>query len=374
MSELQPNDPIDEAQPGDQIPTPPDDLSSTQPSDTSSSGPDDLSDTKPRRLKMKMPSSIFWISLLILLAAVLLGGASGYGVGITARLNAQATNVDKTLSDQFALAQQNFAAGQYDEVRQRLEYILKESPNYPGAAALLTKVIVEMAITPTATFTPTPTITPTPDLRNQNAIYTQVQQQLQTKDWSNALASLDALRKADPTFKTAQVDSMYYTALRNRGVDQIMGNGAYAQTTNLEGGIYDLTLAERFGPLDGTAAGLRQDARIYIIGASFWQLDWAQAKDYFAQVYQQTPNMRDSSNFTAGMRYSQALLNYGDLQASAKKLKDRCAALDSWDQANRIIQLDGTYAAKYAALNLECNPPTETPAPTSIVPEATATP
>ncbi len=49
---------------------------------------------------------------------------------------------------------------------------------------------------------------------------------------------------------------MYYFALRNYGHDLITKQG------NLEGGIYYLTLAERFGPLDNTAIGLREGARM----------------------------------------------------------------------------------------------------------------
>jgi hypothetical protein len=310
---------------------------------------------------------MFWISLLILFGALLLGAGSGYGVGNIVRLNAEKTLVGKSLSEQFVLAQQDFDLGNYEVVRTRLEYILDKDPNYPGAADMLTKLIVQMAITPTLTFTPTPTITPTPDLRSQEAIFAQAQQHLQNSEWSNVLALLDSLRKADPTYKTAQVDSMYYTTLRNRGYDQITGSRAYSEGTNLEGGIYDITLAERFGPLDDTAASLRTGARMYIIGASFWQLDWAQASDYFAQVYQFYPNLRDSSNVTAGQRYREALLNYGDQQASATRLKDRCVALETWSRANSISPLDNEYSSKYFALNLECNPPTATTDPALLI-------
>jgi hypothetical protein len=329
--------------------------------------PNKLSDTQPR--KFKWARSIFWIGLLSVFGALLLGAGSGYGIGNAMRLNAEKATVVQSLSEQLVLAQQDFDLGHYDNTRQRLEYIIKKDPNYPGAADLLTKVIVQMAITPTLTLTPTPTITPTPDLRNQDAIFAQAQQQLQNSDWSNLLASLDSLRKSDPTYKTAQVDSMYYTALRNRGVSQINGN-----TTNLEGGIYDLTLAERFGPLDGTADGLRTGARLYIIGASFWELDWAQASSYFAQVYQFYPNLRDSSNVTAGQRYHDALLKYGDQQASAAKLKDRCAALNSWDTASNISPLDNEYSNKYFSLNLECNPPTATIDPALLITPLVDTP
>jgi len=224
--------------------------------------------------------------------------------------------------------------------------------------------------------TSTPTITPTPDMRSQETIFTQAGQQLEAKDWTGLMGSLDSLRKADPTYKAVIVDGMYYTALRNRGVDQILGSSTY-KTTNMEAGIYDLTLAERFGPLDGYADGLRNFSRMYITGASFWTVNWPQAVDVFRQVYQYTPNLRDASNVTAGQRLYQALLQYGDQVAAKGNLNDRCKALDLWDEASKVTALDGVYSTKYNSLNLECNPPTaEAPvqAPTQEATQAAAVP
>jgi tetratricopeptide (TPR) repeat protein len=327
--------------------------------------PNNLSDTQPR--KVKKSSLGFWLSLLILLSALALGSAAGYGEGLNERLNAQKTLVAQQLSEQLALAQTDLEAGRYDFARQRLEHILKQDASYPGAAEKLAEVLVKQAITPTPLPTATPTITPTPDLRSQEAIYAQAEKQLQDKDWTGLLGSLDSLRKADPTYKAITVDGMYYSALRNRGVDQLLGTGAYAKIPNLEGGIYDLTLAERFGPLDGYADGLRTFGRMYIKASSFWDVNWGEAVNYFRQVNQFAPNLRDASNVTASQRLNEALLKYGDQVAAAGKLNDRCAALDLWSEANNITPLDGTYSTRFNQLNLECNPPTEVPtvAPTA---------
>lgn len=339
-------------------------MSETQPNQPAETQPNKVSDTQPN--KIKPGKAGFWISLLILLAALVLGGLAGYGRGIAERLDAKATLVANTLGEQLALAQQDIDAGRYDMARQRLEYIIEQEPGFPGVADKLAEVLVKQAITPSPVPTNTPTITPTPDLRSQEAIFAQAQQQLQAKDWAGTLGSLDSLRKADPAYKVVQVDGMYYVALRNRGIDQILGVGAYPQT-NLEGGIYDLTLAERFGPLDGQADGLRNFARLYIIGASFWDIDWGQAVNYFSQVYQFAPNLRDASDVTAGQRYYEALLNLGDLQASAGKLKDRCEALNTWNMASNISPLNEEYSNKYFSLNLDCNPPTPTVDPATLV-------
>lgn len=332
--------------------------------------PNPISDTQPLRGK-KRSGAGFWISLLILLSALVLGSAAGYGEGLRERVNAQKTLVSQQLSEQLALAQSDLEAGRYDFARQRLEHILKEDPSYPGAAEKLAEVLVKQAITPTPLPTATPTITPTPDMRSQEAIFAQAEQQFQNKDWTGLLGSLDALRKADPTYQAVRVDGMYYSALRNRGVDQLLGTGAYAKIPNMEGGIYDLTLAERFGPLDGYADGLRTFGRMYIKAASFWDVNWGEAVNYFRQVNQFAPNLRDASNVTASQRLNEALLKYGDQLAAQTKLNDRCTALEIWSEANGLSPLDGAYSTRYNQLNLECNPPTEVP---TAAPAATTAP
>ncbi len=330
-----------------------------------------ISDTQPRKVKSRRIAVL--ISASIVLIAIALGSAAGYAQGMGTRMNIQQTSDAKSIVEQYDLAEKDVAEKRYANARERLNYIMEKNPSYPGAAELLTKLMVEMAVTPSLTPTTIPSATPTPDLRSQETIFNQAKEQLKNSEWTNALASLDQLRKSDPNYKAALVDGMYYTGLRNRGIDEIIGNREFAQTTNLEGGIYDLTLAERFGPLDGQADGMRTWARMYIIGASFWEIDWGQAVNYFSQVANQTPNLRDASNITASQRYYQALLKYGDQQVAAGgRQKDRCLALDTWNMAQSISALNEEYTNKFNELNLKCNPPTDVPAPEE--PQATVAP
>jgi len=339
----------------------------TQLNDVPDSQSDDLADTKPRKIS-KPSRAGFWLSILVLILALGFGGLAGYGKGVSERMNAQKALLTQQLDAQFALVQQDMDAGRYGVARQRLEYIIEQDASFPGATDKLAEVLVKQAITPSPVPSETPTITPTPDMRGQEAIFSQAQQQLGAKDWNSLMGSLDMLRKADPTYKAAVVDGMYYNALRNRGVDQILGIGAY-KTSNMEGGIYDLTIAERFGPLDGYADGLRTFSRMYIVGASFWDVNWPQAVEYYRQVSNFAPNLRDASNITSSQRLYQALLKYGDQIAVLPKMKDRCRALDLWNEANGITQLDNDYAYKFNQLNQECNPPTEVP--TAVEPTPT---
>jgi hypothetical protein len=72
---------------------------------------------------------------------------------------------------------------------------------------------------------------------------------------------------------------MYYIALRYRGVQKIIYEG------NLEGGMYDLSLTESFGPLDHEANGFRNWARMYVSGASFWEIDWERVLSFFGHKF-----------------------------------------------------------------------------------------
>ncbi|MEI7844916.1 MAG: hypothetical protein WCK35_03835 [Chloroflexota bacterium] len=318
------------------------------------------SDEETPKKTSKFFGPAFWLSLLVLIIALGLGGMAGYNKGVSERVNAKSTLVAQQLVEQFDLVQKDIDARRYSVARQRLEYIIGQDAGFPGATGKLAEVLVQQAITPSPVPTATATITPTPDLRSQEAIFSQAQQQLDAKDWSAVMGSLDSLRKADSAYKAAVVDGMYFLALRNRGMDQILGVGAY-QTTNMEGGIYDLTLAERFGPLDGYADGLRSFTRMYIIGASFWDVNWPQAVNYFRQVTSYAPNLRDASNVTANQRLYQALLKYGDQVSGVAKKKDRCQALDIWSEAGNIAALNNEYSNKYSQLDTDCHPPTEVP-------------
>jgi len=143
---------------------------------------------------------------------------------------------------------------------------------------------------------------------------------------------------------------MYYFALRNYGYSLITQQG------NLEGGIYHLTLAERFGPLDNTAVGMREGARMYIIGASFWELDWKQASDYFYQVGNGWPAMWDGT-MTASERLYIASMRYGDDLYNSQAF---CEAYDQYKNAQAIGNLDSTAARNSADAFNQCFPPTAT--------------
>ncbi|MEP6895676.1 MAG: hypothetical protein ABI986_08725, partial [Chloroflexota bacterium] len=217
----------------------------------------------------------FLFNTLIILVILVITLLVGYQQGISVRKQNQTTVVIQQLTEQFQFATDDIQAGRYAIAKQRLEFIIKNDPAFPGVKEKLTQVLVLMNV-PTPTITPSPV--PTADFSGAEQAFAKAGQLIAAQDWPGALGALDQLRKLDKTYQQSQVDGMYYFALRNYGYDLITQKG------NLEGGIYQLTLAERFGPLDRDANGIRDGARVYIIGASFWELNWQQALFYFDQA------------------------------------------------------------------------------------------
>ena len=262
-----------------------------------------IGNTQPLKPVKKAPR---WRSILIGILGVIvllaLAGFGGYESAIGTRVQAKTQLVNQQLMDQFQRALVDEQFKNYDDAKQRLNFIIQNDPSFPGAQTEMTKLLIIMSV-PTAT--QTPTLTPTPDVRDQQAMFTTAQQLIAASNWADALTELDQLRKKDPSFNAPQVDGMYYYALRNYGVDLITKQG------NLEGGVYELDLASRFAPLDHDAKSLYDGAELYIDAASFWQVDWATAANELAQVYTAYPAMWDGT-MSAAQRYQIAAERYGD--------------------------------------------------------------
>jgi hypothetical protein len=303
--------PSPDPEPETQAPPPPD------------NGDDDGDDSAPhtsekpsRRQGLRRAS----IAIVIFLVIVGVGAFSGYTAGIDDRLAQEKIRNAAAAAEQYQLALVDIDNGNYGIAVQRLEYVIRVYPDFPGAADKMIFASMAMQSTATATIVPTATLIPTPDMRSQEELFQQAAAYAQAQDWDNLLATLDSLRKADPNYRTVEVDDFYYLGLRNRGVQRILLDA------DLEGGIFDLNLAERFGPIDAQAASYRQWAEWYVTGASFWGIDWGQVITYFEYVVPQAPNLRDSDEYTAQQRLATAQIHYatqaiyeGDIYAANKQ-------------------------------------------------------
>ncbi|HSJ89553.1 MAG TPA: hypothetical protein VK909_20240 [Anaerolineales bacterium] len=283
------------------------------------------------------------LGLLVILALAIL---AGYSSGIGVRKGNQTTVITQQLGEQYQNALIDIQFQRYENAKQRLEWIISQDPTFPGAQEKLTEVLV-LKNQPTPTLTPS--LTPTPDFSGAQEAFTSAQQRIAAQDWPGAIQALDELRKKDPNYEQSKVDGMYYFALRNYGYDLITKQG------NLEGGIYQLTLAERFGPLDRDSTGLREGARYYLIGASFWELDWAQAVSYFDQV-RAWGNLWDGT-MTSSERYWFASMRYGDELFSKDQF---CDAVVQYENAQTVAALDKTANDNWYHAYSQCYPATPT--------------
>jgi tetratricopeptide (TPR) repeat protein len=267
-------------------------------------------------------------------------------------------NVAMELQVQFQLAQTDVNEKRYDSARARLEWIIEWNPSYPGVTDLLAEAIYQMSITATPTLAPTPTpvpATPTPDTRDVEKLFSDSQQAYIGGNWTLAIETLLTLRKHDPAYNAVQVDDMLYVCLRYRGMDKITGSGKTDPSitqVDLEGGMYDLRLAESYGPLDADALKYRRWAQWYIAGASFWEVDWKRAVDYFALVASEAPYLVDVNNWPAIERYRFALGKYGDQLAAAGD----CAGASEQYQKALALGPNPAVEATATAVAGDCGP------------------
>ena len=322
----------------------------------------DLSDTQSIQVKPKRWKSIILGLLLILLFAIG-GGSIGYFSGIQQRISREDEEVITQAAIHYQYGIQELDAGNYELARTQLEYVLQIYPEFPGIKEKYTEVMVKLAgaTVPTAqAIQPAPTT----DTRGAEALFNQVLQEIQTQQWSLAIQSLEALRNEDHTYRTVEVDGMYYTALRYRAVEMIVNEG------NLEEGLYFLALLEKYAPLDHDAVNYSSWARLYIAGASFWDIDWPQVVNYFGQLSAAFPYLHDGTGWTATDRYLKGSEYYGDQLAGEG---NHCEAIQQYQNILNYSAND-TVQVKYDQTYILCYPPTAVPQPTETEsPEATAT-
>lgn len=325
------------------------------------SGQDITQETAPARTSFWQSSASRLIMTVVLFAGGLLimVAASGW-LGFRSGQNthfAQATiTMEAYIANQFAQAVDDVTEGNYELAMERLEYIRSVRTDLRAVNELYDDISARLNITPTPVVpTSTPTPSPTPDLRPAEEMYTSVLSLISLGEWNPALDTLNNLRKSNPSYNIVEVDGLIYLCLRNRGVEKIMSG-------DLEGGIYDFTLAEQFGPLDGETESYRTWARLYLLGNAFWGAYPEQAAYYYGQLVSAAPSLTDASGVTAFYRYWTSLVQIAENSAAEENWCDAQTeievALGAWNQAS--VQPTATYYYEECYNSLY----TETPTPT----------
>lgn len=297
---------------------------------------------------MKILNKLTWLHWLFGIAIGLItfgiaGVAWGYTSGVREKEMDLAVAIAVDVNAQYQLGLEDFEAGNYVLAKQRFDYVLQQYPDYPGILDMLEKTVIKLSepsepeVEVTAIIYPTPTLvtpspTPTPDLRPLEEIFSSAEEQWHNQDWGNLIQTIVSLRDVDLLYHVGEVDRMLFLALRFNGIDKILNQG------NLEGGIYDLALMEKFAPLDNQVLIYREWARLYMLGASFWGIFPEKSVYYFSQLASAAPYLRDFSGIYAKDRYRMALLDYADQLAKAGEW---CLALEQFETAQSLVESEG---------------------------------
>jgi tetratricopeptide (TPR) repeat protein len=323
--------------------------------------PEKSSDSKPQKGKTWL-----WIlgGLLAILLIAATGGAGGYYAGISDRQAVEKNNLILAASTQYQLGLADLAASRFDMAKQRFEYVIQLDPSYPGVLESMAKLTIIMNATATPTVAPIPTAAPTLDLSGVEALLAQSKQLLAASDWNGAISAMDSLRKQNVSFKTLEIDGMYYLALHGRGIQKI-ANGS------LEGGIYDFANMRLFGPDDNVIQSQEEAAKMYINAGRYFGWDWVNAVKYFGDLYKSNPELMDMSHDTVADRYRRSLAGYGDQLSTKSKW---CDAVPYYTESLAISN-DNKVAAAFSKANNKCiaSQPTEIPTidpslPTAVIP------
>ncbi len=271
-------------------------------------------------LRNKIGSKITWLWLLAIpvFAVMVLGVATmaGYVTGLGQWQDELAFGVLLASQEQFDLGVEEIIAERYEIARQRFEYVISLDPDFPGAVEYL-GIALEALNQPTPTAIPIASSTPsvTPDLGSHESMFQSANAAYARGDWSEALNIVILLRGEDPNYRLEEVNQIMSVSLRNRGMDKLFQG-------RLEEGIYDLSLAERFGALDSQAMSWRRSAEFYMFAISYYGLDWELAVEYIGQMC--TANI-----WLACYKYAQAAREYGHLFLADE---DFCRAVIYYEQ------------------------------------------
>jgi tetratricopeptide (TPR) repeat protein len=337
-------------------------------------------EAQPKKTKRKFfERRSGWIltGIFVVFVILILAGVSGAARGINDRVSLAESQAASRIQTQLDSARSDIEEGRYQVALDRLDWILEEMTDFLNDENLTeigelysqTLLMISSIGTPTPRPSPTPiepVVTPTPDLRPVEELFETALAMVGEGAWDEAIRTIAALRENNLTYRAVEVDGMLYIALRNRGLHKILVEGS------LEPGIYDLSLAERFAPLDSRAEGLRTWTRLYLTGASFWEVDWSQVVFYFEQVYPHLPNLRDGTFMTAtdryrigAVEYAQELMTAGEFcEAQAYFEKAQSISPDPEVQPLAQDAAEACLRGEQPSQGEEQVPPAETPTPT----------
>jgi len=277
--------------------------------------------------------------------------------GQVQRAQEEQTALDSELEKQMNLAGEEAAAGNYDLALRRLEWILERDSNYPGASVLMEQVLsnVNKPATPTPMLreTPTPSVEGTPSTDSGPAeVFAALEQIMDQEEWEQAITAITAFQSQYPDYQRQRTDSLLYDAYLNRGQLLVMGD-------QVELGLFYFDQAEKLGDLPMEAEDQRTWADLYLLGISYYGVDWGTAIFYFRGLCAAAPFYQD-----ACVKLHEVLIAYADQYTLNL---DYCPAEALYSEANQLSS-DTELIEKLRTARDQCLEATPTPTVSPTVP------
>jgi tetratricopeptide (TPR) repeat protein len=199
-----------------------------------------------------------WVVLASLLLVLVVGGSAGYLSGRSLHTQRAQALLSAQDTEQFNLAVTDMAQGKYQMAIERLNNVLQNEPNFPGALDKQKEALAAINATPTPMPTATPIPSPTPDVSRAEQLVNQAMQQFTDKKYPDMITTLLTLKTQIPGYEPVRVDGLIWMALRYNGMHLLN------DTNRLTEGLYYLDLATNYAPLDRDAATQEEKARAFL--------------------------------------------------------------------------------------------------------------
>lgn len=233
--------------------------------------------------------------------------------------------LEAEMASQLAYAEEDISAGNFALALRRLDWISERDPGYAGLDSLRAVAMEGISAGPTPS--PFPTITPLtnivepPLLDSEPAkAFDSLRQVMDDQDWPAAITAITAFQAQYPDHNRQQSDAMLYNAYVNLGQQLVMGD-------QIELGLFYLAQAEKLGDLPLEAEDQRLWAELYLLGISYYGVDWSTAVYYFRDLCVAAPFFQNACR-----KFHEALISYGDQYAANL---DWCPAEELYAEANR---------------------------------------
>lgn len=276
----------------------------------------------PRRRRLFSFIGFGFIALALLL--IVYGSVFDFAWqrGQSLRTEKERLALQEELANQLNFAKEDLKVGSYNLAVRRLDWILERDSDYPEARALRQEALAGGSTQPTPT--PFPTATPAPveelelDESEPAQAFNDLQKIVDDNDWQAAVSAITAFQAQYPDFKRQQTDAMLYNGYINLGQQLVSSD-------QVELGLFYLTQAENLGDLPIEIQDQRLWAELYLLGISYYGVDWSVAVYYFRDLCAAAPFYHN-----ACLKLHEALISYGDQYAANL---DWCPAVDLYAEA-----------------------------------------